>query len=160
MIIKYECHFPSNKESACKAGDPGSIPRSERSPGGGHGHPLQYSCLENPVDRGAWRATVHRVVNSRTRLKQLSRKAGHLSTMVISGLVYKPSKGFTFRKTNSKPPRSKRRHSGWGALEIYLVPTETCWKDQTHYLILKTPYERRSTAHNLYTDYMLQLQYF
>ena len=98
VIIKYECHFPSNKESACKAGDPGSIPRSERSPGGGHGHPLQYSCLENPVDRGAWRATVHRVVNSRTRLKQLSRKAGHLSTMVISGLIYKPSKGFTFGK--------------------------------------------------------------
>ena len=89
---------PSNKESACKAGDPGSIPRSERSPGGGHGHPLQYSCLENPMDRGAWRATVHRVVNSRTQLKQLSRKAGHFSTMVISGLIYKPSNGFTFRK--------------------------------------------------------------
>ena len=41
--------------------DTGSIPRSERSPGGGHGNPPQYSCLENPMDRGAWWATVYRV---------------------------------------------------------------------------------------------------
>ena len=51
------------------ARDPGSIPGLERSPGGGHGNPLQYSCLENPMDRGAWRATVHRVSVSWTRLK-------------------------------------------------------------------------------------------
>ena len=50
-----------SKESACKAGDPGSIPGMERSPGEGNGNPLQYSCLENSVDRGAWRATVHGV---------------------------------------------------------------------------------------------------
>ena len=43
------------------AGDVGSIPGWGRSPGGGHGNPLQYSCLENPMDRGAWWATVHRV---------------------------------------------------------------------------------------------------
>ena len=52
----------SGKESACKAGDPadvGSIPVLERSPGGGHGYPLQYSCLENPMDREAWWARVH-----------------------------------------------------------------------------------------------------
>ena len=47
------------------------IPRSGRSPGGGHGNPLQYSCLENPMDRGAWRATFHRVARSRTRLKRI-----------------------------------------------------------------------------------------
>ena len=41
-------------------GDRASIPGSGRSPGGGHGHPLQYSCLENPMDRGAWQATLHR----------------------------------------------------------------------------------------------------
>ena len=52
--------------------DAGLIPGSGRSPGGGHGNPLQYSCLENPVDRGAWWATVHRVAKSQTRLKQLS----------------------------------------------------------------------------------------
>ena len=42
------------EESACNAGDPGSIPRSGRSPGEGNGNPLQYSCLESPMDRGAW----------------------------------------------------------------------------------------------------------
>ena len=46
------------------AGDLGSIPASGRSPGGGSGSPLQYSCLENPMDRGAWRATVHGVTKS------------------------------------------------------------------------------------------------
>ena len=49
--------------------DAGSIPRSGRSPGGGHGNPLQCSCLENPMDRGAWWATVHRVAKNRTELK-------------------------------------------------------------------------------------------
>ena len=46
--------------------DLGSTPGSGRSPGGGRGHPLQYSCLENPMDRGAWQATVHGVAQSRT----------------------------------------------------------------------------------------------
>ena len=54
------------KESACNAGDLGSIPGSERSPGEGNGYPLQYSCLENPMDRGAWWATVHEVTKNRT----------------------------------------------------------------------------------------------
>ena len=48
----------SGKESTCNAGDVGSIPGLGRSPGGGHDNPLQYSCLENPMDRGAWWATV------------------------------------------------------------------------------------------------------
>ena len=48
--------------------DAGLIPGSGRCPGGGHGNPLQYSCLENAMDRGAWRATVHRVAKSGTRL--------------------------------------------------------------------------------------------
>ena len=56
------------KESACNAGDLGSISGSGRSPGGGHGNPLQYFCLENPMDGGAWRATVHEVTKSQTRL--------------------------------------------------------------------------------------------
>ena len=53
---------------AADTGDVGLIPGLERSPGGGYGNPLLYSCLENPVDRGAWRATVHRVAKSWTRL--------------------------------------------------------------------------------------------
>ena len=52
--------------------DAGSIPRSGGFPGGGHGNPLQYSCLENLMDRGVWQATVHRAAKSQTRLKQLS----------------------------------------------------------------------------------------
>ena len=54
------------KESACKVGDPGSIPGLGRSPGEGNGNPLQYSCLENPMDGGAWQATVHGVAKSET----------------------------------------------------------------------------------------------
>ena len=68
------------RESACNtgnAGDIGWIPEQGvgggRSPGVRHGNPLQYSCLENPTDRGAWRVTVHGVTKSRTRLKRLSR---------------------------------------------------------------------------------------
>ena len=53
------------KESACSVGDPGSILGSGRSPGEGPGNPLHYSCLEHPMDRGAWRATVHGVTKSR-----------------------------------------------------------------------------------------------
>ena len=53
--------------------DPGSIPGSGRSPGGGRGNPLQYSCLENPMDRGAWWATVHRVSKSQLRLSTHTR---------------------------------------------------------------------------------------
>ena len=59
---------PDGKESACNAGDPGSIPKSGRSPGEGNGHPLQYSCPENPMDRVAWRATVHGVTKNQAWL--------------------------------------------------------------------------------------------
>ena len=56
------------KESACSTGDPGSIPGLGRSPREGNGNPLQYSCLENSMDRGAWWAIVHGVTKSRTQL--------------------------------------------------------------------------------------------
>ena len=54
-------HSSDGKESTCNEGDPGSIPGSRRFPGEGNGNPLQYSCLENPMDRGAWYSTVHGV---------------------------------------------------------------------------------------------------
>ena len=56
----------NGKESACPTGDLGSIPGSGRSPGEGDGNALQYSCLENPMDRGAWQVKVHRVAQSQT----------------------------------------------------------------------------------------------
>ena len=62
--LKKEMGFPHSsvsKESACIAGDLGLTPQLGRSPGERNGNPLQYSCLENPMDRGAWRATVHGV---------------------------------------------------------------------------------------------------
>ena len=70
--------FPGGAEvklSACNVGDLGSIPLLGISPGEGNGNPLQYSCLENLMDRGAWWATVHRVAKSQTRLKQLGMHA-------------------------------------------------------------------------------------
>ena len=63
--------FPGSldgKESACNVGDPGSIPGSGRSPKVGNANPLEYSCLENSLERGTWPARVHGVTKSRTRL--------------------------------------------------------------------------------------------
>ena len=71
--------FPGGKESACSAGDPDSIPGSRRSPGEGNGNPLQYSCLENFADRGAWWVTVHGV-------EEESDTTGRL-TLSLSGSV-------------------------------------------------------------------------
>ena len=59
-----------SKESTCNTEDLGSIPELGRSPGGGNGNPLQYSCLEKPMDRGAWRVPVHGVTKSQTRLSE------------------------------------------------------------------------------------------
>ena len=63
--------FPGDsesKESACNAGDSGSIPGSGRSPGEGNGNPLYHSCLENFMDRGTWQAIVHKIPKTQTRL--------------------------------------------------------------------------------------------
>ena len=90
-------HFPHSsvsKEPACNAGDPDLIPESGRSLGEGNSSPLPYSCLENPMDRGALQATVHGVTKSWTRLKQLSTHAyefyhfSHLEVYNQYHLVY------------------------------------------------------------------------
>ena len=67
IVIMFPCSSV-DKESACSAGDPGSIPGLGRSLGEGNGNPLQYPCLENLMDRGAWWAAVHGVAKSRARL--------------------------------------------------------------------------------------------
>ena len=71
--IEHKCYmdFPGGsdgKESACNEGDLGLIPVLGRSPGGGHGNPLQYSCWRTPMDRGGWQATVYGVTKSQTQL--------------------------------------------------------------------------------------------
>ena len=66
------CGGSGNKASACNVGDPGSIPRSGRSPREGNGNPLQYSWLENAMDRGAWWATVHGTAKSWTWLSDFT----------------------------------------------------------------------------------------
>ena len=71
--------------NAGEARDLGSIPGLGRFPGGGHGNPLQYSCLENSMDRGAWQATIHRVTQSRTQVKRLSM---HAHTLIIKKCNY------------------------------------------------------------------------
>ena len=69
----------------------GSIPGSGRSPGGGHGNPVQYSCLENPMDRGAWQVMVHRVAQRQTQLMQLSTHTAscmHIFTIMNETLAF------------------------------------------------------------------------
>ena len=73
--LNHRLAFPNGsagKESTCKTGHRGSIPASGRSPGGGHGNPLQYSCQENAMDRRAWQTTVHGLQRVETQLKHLS----------------------------------------------------------------------------------------
>ena len=88
----YKCHnghFASQvalvvKNSPAKAGHMGLIPGSGRSPGGGHDNSLQYSCLENSMDGGAWRATVHRITKNQPWLKRLSMPNGHRAACIFS----------------------------------------------------------------------------
>ena len=73
------------KESACNTEDMGSILRSERSPGGGHGNPLQYSCMENPMDRGTWEVTAHGIAESDTTEETKHCGGGGLEVMEGGG---------------------------------------------------------------------------
>ena len=82
--------FPGGSDSqvsACSAGDPGSIPGSGRSPGEGNGILLQYSCLENSMDGGAWWATVHGVTKSWTRLSDFTFTFFHFSWFHVRMIV-------------------------------------------------------------------------
>ena len=75
LLYGFPCSSVS-KESTCNARDPGLIPGSGRSPGGAKGNPLQYSCLESPTDRGAWRATIHGATKGQTGLGAHTRHVG------------------------------------------------------------------------------------
>ena len=78
--------FPGSsdgKESTCNAEDLGSIPALGRSPGGGHGNSLQYSCLENPMNRGAWWTTVHGVTESDMTERLSTGQHSHNGNIII-----------------------------------------------------------------------------
>ena len=104
----------SSKESSCNAGDvedSSSIPGSGRSPRGGNGKLLQYSCLENPMDRGAWQATVHRVARSRIQLSDWVHTHSHRHTHThaktcISKLIHTPLTLKSNHQTSNHGPRT------------------------------------------------------
>ena len=90
------------KASVYNEGDPGSIPGLGRSSGKGNGNPLQNYCLENPMDRGAWQATVHGVTKSRTRLSDVT-NTNTKSQILLSGSKY----------SISTPLSSWEEYSSW-----------------------------------------------
>ena len=109
------------KKPSANAGDVrdlGSIPRWGRSPGGGHGNPHQYSCLENPMDRGGWWATVHGVAQNRIQLKRLN-------TNIQLGKDFASSQ---FRLPGTKPNFFLRSSSQACLFSWFLSPTPfTLW---------------------------------
>ena len=105
--------------------DPSSIPGLGRSPGEGHGYPLQNSCLENPMDRGAWQATVHRVATSWTQLKQLGRHTPSFwgwSPEVLSGFLRVP------RELGAGP--GLELQPLWGLCSLH--SPAVCWATRNH----------------------------
>ena len=111
--------------------DMGLTPRSGRSPGGEHGNPLQYSCLENPVDREAWQAIVHRVAQSWTRLKRLSSSSKQIGDRDFNTLFYEDFPGgsdckasaYNARNLSSIPRLGRSPGEGNGNPLQY-----SCWK--------------------------------
>ena len=75
------------EESACNAGDSSLIPELGRSPGEGNGNPPKYSCLENPMNGGAWRATVHRVTKSQARMSNFTHSLTDTENYSVNKIV-------------------------------------------------------------------------
>ena len=105
----------SGKESACNAGDPGSILGSGRSPGIGSGSSLQYSCLGNFTDRGAWQATVHGVAKSWAQLSSRGTKANVLKAVIESGDICQPL-GSSVWRSGILNPEGWEQRTGEGQL--------------------------------------------
>ena len=125
--------FPSGshgKESACTAGDPGSIPRSRRSPGEGNGYPLQCSCLENSMDRGAWLQSMGRKESDMTEQLTLSqgRKTSCPPNIPIQGPQYLQFHLSRVREETGiqrhKGSPEKRKLGGRGGTINYPVPLD------------------------------------
>ena len=116
----------NHKESACDVGDPGLTPGSGRSPGEGNGYPLQYSCLENPTDRGAWWAAARGVAQSRTRRRDRQRmvRGGHRLSR-DSNTFWK--KTVNRGKTEEGEGRGRRGEGEGGGEHPVLAPPPCCW---------------------------------
>ena len=105
-------HGSDSKESACNVGDPGSIPESGRSPEGGNGNLLQYSYLENPMDRGAWQATVYGVSKGWTRLNDFHFPLG------LTGLISLQFKGLSGLLQHHSSKASILQHSAFFMVQL------------------------------------------
>ena len=90
----------AGKESTCNAGDRGSIPGLEGSPGEGNGNPIQYSCLEDPIDRGVWQDAVHGVANSQKQLSMQEKNKRVENCAVISIFFF--SGNFCFGRLHTR----------------------------------------------------------
>ena len=105
-------HSSVGKESACSAGDLGLIPELERSPGEGNGNPLQYSYLENPMDRGTWQATVHGVTRVQHDLATKPPSAAASRRLRQEFSVVSNHSGFSFWHFVTAAIRNKCSHQG------------------------------------------------
>ena len=117
-------NLPANAEDVR---DASLIAGSGRSPGGGHGLPLQYSCLENPMDRGAWQAAPHRVAHSWTGLKLLSKHAGKVCIRLTSVATGAQSFGALWETTRNMPrisyPRLQPSFILGGFVDCAVIPS-------------------------------------
>ena len=107
----------TGKESTCNAGDPDLIPGSGRPPGGGIDNPLWYSCLENPMDRGAWRATVHGVTKSQQLTLSLHFPLTHFRCCSTYAAINLPSIGPSSMKKKSKETKQTALHKACHSLK-------------------------------------------
>ena len=132
--------------SACNARDLGSIPGSGRSPGEGNGNPLQYSCLENPMDGGAWSASVHGVTKSQTRLSDFTSLSLPLE---LTGWISLYSKGLSRVFSNT----TVQKHQFFGpqlSLWFTFTSLHDHWKNRSFWIDVhknltpKAPFDSRS----------------
>ena len=152
-LEKKICMCMLGNESACNPGDQGLIPESEGSPREGNGNPLQYSCLENPMDRGVWWATVHGVSKSQTPLKRQSRSCkqrwNRINVIEVILLKFKNIKIYLdyFTQVVMVPKKKKKKCASLGSLCIR----------ETGFLIF--PWDLYSWAMSVFPDRMSSLTF-
>ena len=141
LVVK---NLPANARDI----DAGSIPGSGRSPGEGHGNPLQYSCLENSTDRGAWQATVHRVAKNRARLQRLSK---HVQNKYIIAKLFLGVKPVALKQEHFCPPEDKWQcPETWVVTTLWVLPACSGWRPEEllmFYSKLNNPHNKGSSSY-------------